>query len=244
VRIAVLSDVHANLDALYAVVREISRRGADRVFHLGDLAGYGAEPEACVQWAMEYAAGGVYGNHDEVACALATGEYFQEAARKAAFWSRANLSKESKEYLAGLSSRFEVAGDAMLVHGSMEDAGRYIYSIDHAMEEMDSPMYEAGIPVFFGHTHIAGGFVLREGGSMERVLYERLRLGRHDRALLNPGSVGQPRDRNPDASFLMYDTDSREVEWVRIPYNVESARQKIISAGLPAFFADRLRNGT
>ena len=243
-RIAVLSDVHANWDALFAAAREISRRGIDWIFHLGDLAGYGAEPEACVLWAMEHTAGGVYGNHDEVACALATGANFRETAREAALWSRDNLSKESREYLAGLSPRFDVVGGAMLVHGSLKDAGQYIYSIDHAVKEIESPLCEAGVPVFFGHTHVAGGFVRSEYGSVEHIPATKFRMGRLDRALLNPGSVGQPRDRNPDVSFLLYDMDLREVEWVRVRYDVESARRKIISAGLPVSFADRLRNGT
>ena len=242
-KIVVLSDIHANWDALSVVIREINRRGADRIFHLGDLAGYGAEPEKCVRWAMEYTEGGVCGNHDEVACELATGEDFQEAAREAAIWSRAHLLKDSKEYLAGLSSRFYVAGDAVLVHGSLEDAGRYVYSIDQAMKDMESPLCAAGVPVFFGHTHVAGGFVRRESGYIEHVPAEKFRVGRRERVLLNPGSVGQPRDRNPDASFLLYDTDLRKVEWVRAPYDIESARQKILSAGLPTFFADRLRKG-
>jgi len=244
VRIAVLSDVHANWDALFAVSQEIRRRNVDQIFHLGDLTGYGAEPEVCVRWAMEYTAGGVYGNHDEVACELATGENFKEAAREAALWSRAHLSKESSEYLAGLPPRLEVAGDAIFVHGSIEDTDRYIYSIDHAIKEMESPMCMAGIPVFFGHTHIAGGFVRRDDGSVDHISATKFRIGQQDRALINPGSVGQPRDRNPNLSFLLYDTDLREVEWVRIPYDIELASQKIISVGLPALFANRLRNGT
>lgn len=243
-KIAILSDVHANWDALSAVAAELGRRGGERVFHLGDLAGYNAEPEACVRWAMEYAAGGVYGNHDEVACGRAAGRNFHEAARKAALWSRTHLSAASREYLSRLPSRLEVAKDAMLVHGSVEDPDRYVYSIDQAMEEMEAPSFPAGIPVFFGHTHVAGGFVRREGGSVEPVPGRKFRIGRRERALLNPGSVGQPRDRNPDASFLLYDTDLREVEWVRMAYDIESARQKVLSAGLPDFFAERLRDGT
>ncbi|MCL2102757.1 MAG: metallophosphatase family protein [Syntrophorhabdaceae bacterium] len=243
-RIAVLSDIHANWDALSAAVAEIRRRGIDRIFHLGDLTGYGAEPEICVCWAMEYAAGGVYGNHDEVACDLAEGENFQEAAREAALWSRDHLSGESKEYLAGLPSRFEVFGDALLVHGSLGNVSRYIYSIDQAAKEMESPLCAPGTPAFFGHTHIACGFVRREDGCVQTVPFRKFRVGRRERAFLNPGSVGQPRNRNRNASFLLYDTDLREVEWVWIPYDIESARRKIISAGLPTLFADRLLDGT
>ena len=242
-RIAVLSDVHANWDALFAADREIRRRGADRIFHLGDLAGYGAEPEACVRWAMENAAGGVYGNNDSVACGRASGRDFNEAARKAALWSRAHLSSESKEYLARLPSRFEVVGDAMLVHGALDDPCRYIRYADEAANEMKSPFCADGIPVFYGHTHLPCGFVRREDGSVHSIPVEKFRIGKKERALLNPGSVGQPRDRNPDTSFLMFDTELREVEWVRAPYDVESAIKKILAAGLPEVFANRLRKG-
>jgi len=243
--IAVLSDLHANADALAAVVREFGRRRPERVYHLGDLVGYNAEPESCVRWAMENTAGGVYGNHDAVACGRASGEDFHEAARKAALWSRDRISADSREYLSRLPASLDAGGSALLVHGSLSDPDRYIYSIDQAMEEMELlPAYLADRPIFFGHTHVAGGFVLRADGLVEHVAPGRLRLRDGERALLNPGSVGQPRDRNPSASFLMYDPDRREVDWVRVPYDIQAAREKVLGAGLPSFFADRLRVGT
>jgi predicted phosphodiesterase len=230
VKIAVLSDLHANADALAAVVRELGRHRPDRIYHLGDLVGYNGEPEMCVRWAMENTAGGVYGNHDAVACGRATGRDFHEAARKAALWSRDHI---------------DAGGYALLVHGSLSDPDRYVYSIDQAIEEMEflSPASPDG-PIFFGHTHVAGGFVRGADGVVEHVATEKFRLRAGERALLNPGSVGQPRDRNPDGSFLLYDVERREVEWVRVPYDIEAAREKVLAAGLPAFFADRLRDGT
>ncbi len=244
-KIAVLSDLHANADALAAVVRELARHRPDRIYHLGDLAGYNAEPEPCVRWAMENTAGGVYGNHDAVACGRASGRDFHEAARKAALWSRDRISGESREYLACLPASLDAGGYALLVHGSPSDPDRYIYSIDQAIEEMEFLFpAPAGGPIFFGHTHVAGGFMRRADGVVEHVAPEKLRLRGEERALLNPGSVGQPRDRNPDASFLLYDVERREVEWVRVPYDIEAARGKVLAAGLPAFFADRLRDGS
>lgn len=244
-KIAVLSDIHANGDALDAVLGDLARRRAGCVYHLGDLTGYNAEPERCVRWAMDCAAGGVYGNHDAVACGRRQGKDFHEAARKAALWSRERLSPESREYLAGLPSSLRAEGGALLVHGSPSDPDRYIYAIDQAMEEMESAgTAVADGPVFFGHTHVAGGFVRRGNGVVEQVPPGKFRLGPGERALLNPGSVGQPRDRDPDASYLVYDPSLREVEWVRVPYDIESARRKVLAAGLPSFFADRLRDGT
>ncbi len=243
-KIAVLSDLHANGDALDAVVRELGRRRPDRVYHLGDLVGYNAEPEKCVRWAMENTAGGVCGNHDAVACGRSSGMDFHEAARTAALWSRDHLTKESREYLAALPNRLDAGGCALLVHGSQGDPDRYIHSVEQAAEELASPPASGPDgPVFFGHTHVAGGFVRRAGGGIEHVPPGKFRLSKGDRALLNPGSVGQPRDRNPDASFLLFDAEAREVTWIRVPYDIDAARAKVIAAGLPSFFAHRLLDG-
>jgi diadenosine tetraphosphatase ApaH/serine/threonine PP2A family protein phosphatase len=244
VKIALLSDLHANGDALAAVVRELERRRPDRVFHLGDLVGYNAEPEICVRWAMTSTNGGVSGNHDAVACGRTHGENFPAAARIAALWSRDHLSGASREFLAGLPARLDVEGGPILVHGAPGNPDRYIYSAAQAAEELASPpLSDALGPVFFGHTHVAGGFVRRENGVVEPVPPKTVRLRDGERALLNPGSVGQPRDRNPDASFLLFDTDTREATWVHVPYDVEGARAKVLAAGLPSVFADRLRDG-
>jgi predicted phosphodiesterase len=245
VKIAVLSDLHANGDALAAVVRELGRRQPDRVFHLGDLVGYNAEPEICVRWAMANTAGGVAGNHDAVACGRATGENFHEAARIAALWSRDRLSGASREFLAGLPARFDMEGGPILVHGALGNPDRYVYSLAQGAEELASPhLSHVRGPVFFGHTHVAGGFVRRKNGVVVPVPPESIRLQDGEQALLNPGSVGQPRDRNPDASFLLFHVETREATWVHVPYDVEAARAKVLAAGLPSIFADRLRDGT
>jgi predicted phosphodiesterase len=245
VRIAVLSDIHANGDALAAVRKELDRLGPDRVYHLGDLAGYNAEPEECVRWAMARTAGGVSGNHDAVACGRSGGRNFHSAARVAALWSRDRISPESREYLANLPVQREVEGGALLVHGAPGDPDRYLYSADQADLELSSLFGSVATgPIFFGHTHVAGGFVRRGSGAVESIPPVAFRLGKGERALLNPGSVGQPRDRNPDASFLLFDPGTGEVTWVRVPYDVEAARAKVVAAGLPKVFADRLRDGT
>jgi diadenosine tetraphosphatase ApaH/serine/threonine PP2A family protein phosphatase len=243
--VAILSDIHANFDALSAVAAELARRRPDRIYHLGDLVGYNAQPEECVRWAMANAAGGVSGNHDAVACGRATGRNFHAAARKAALWSRDRISPESRDYLSGLPVQRVIEGGALLVHGAPSDPGRYVVSIDHAAQELSSLFASVATgPIFFGHTHEAGGFVRRGNGRVEPVSAKAFRLLRRERALLNPGSVGQPRDRDPDASFLLFDSVEGTVRWVRVPYDVETARRKVLEAGLPREFADRLRDGT
>jgi predicted phosphodiesterase len=242
--IAILSDIHANFDALSAVAAELARRKPDRIYHLGDLAGYNAQPEECVRWAMENAAAGVSGNHDAVACGRTTGRNFHAAARKAALWSRDRISPECRDYLSGLPVQRVIEGGALLVHGAPSDPGRYVDSTDQAAQELSSLFASAVTgPIFFGHTHEAGGFVRRRDGRVEHVSSDAFRVLPGERALLNPGSVGQPRDRDRDASFLLFDTSDGTAAWVRVPYDVEAARRKVLEAGLPREFADRLRDG-
>ncbi len=243
--VAILSDIHANFDALSAVAAELARRGPDRVYHLGDLVGYNAQPEECVRWAMENASAGISGNHDAVACGRSTGGAFHAAARKAALWSRERISPASRGYLGGLPVQRSIEGGALLVHGAPSEPGRYVDSVDHAAQELSGLFASvAAGPIFLGHTHAAGGFVRRKDGRVEAMSATEFRLLPGERALLNPGSVGQPRDRDRNASFLLFDTATATVTWVRVPYDVESARRKVIEAGLPAEFADRLRDGT
>jgi diadenosine tetraphosphatase ApaH/serine/threonine PP2A family protein phosphatase len=225
--VAILSDIHANFDALLAVEAELARRRPDRIYHLGDLAGYNAQPEECVRWAM------------------ANTWAFHAAARKAALWSRDRISPEGRDYLSRLPVQRFIEGGALLVHGAPSDPGRYVDSVEYAAQELSTLFASVATgPIFFGHTHEAGGFVRREDGRVEPVPAKEFRLLPGERALLNPGSVGQPRDRSRDASFLLFDTVDRTVTWFRVPYDVEAARRKVLEAGLPREFADRLRDGT
>ncbi len=244
-RLAVVSDIHANWDALYAVAREIARARPDRVVHLGDLVGYNAEPERCVAWAAERGADGVMGNHDAVACGRSAGEDFNPAAREAALWSAAHLSHGSAAFLSRLPDRVDVGPDILLVHGAPSDPDRYVFGAEAAAEEL-AAFGEGTGPrvVFFGHTHVPAAFVRKAGGRVARAPLGGFRLAPGDRAMLNPGSVGQPRDRDPRASFLIFDSDSGDASWVRVPYDVGACRAKVIAAGLPRFLADRLLEGT
>lgn len=243
-RLAVVSDIHANAEALEAVAREIARRRPDRVVHLGDLVGYNADPERCVAWAADNGVDGVMGNHDAVACGKSAGDNFNPHALEAARWTARGLSPRASAFLSRLPDRLAVGDGILLVHGAPSDPDRYLFRLADADEEL-AALSGAAAPrvVFFGHTHVPAAFV-RRGGAVAVAPPTRLRLERGDRALLNPGSVGQPRDRDPRASFLLFDTDAREASWVRVPYDVESCAAKVLAAGLPRFFAARLRDGT
>ena len=243
--VAILSDIHANFDALSAVGAELARHRPERIYHLGDLVGYNAQPEECVRWAMADTAGGISGNHDAVACGRASGRNFHAAARMAALWSRDRISPEGRDYLSRLPVQRVIEGGALLVHGAPSEPGRYVDSIDHAAQELSSLFASMATgPIFFGHTHAAGGFVRRTDGRVEPVPAGEFRLLPGERALLNPGSVGQPRDLDRNASFLLFDTVDRKATWVRVRYDVVAARRKVLEAGLPREFADRLRDGT
>jgi predicted phosphodiesterase len=244
-KLAVVSDIHANWDALGAVAREIARRRPDRVVHLGDLVGYNAEPERCVAWAAENAVDGVMGNHDAVACGRSAGETFNPPALEAARWSAARISPESSAFLFRLPERLAVGEDILLVHGAPSDPDRYLFRLADAEDEMAAVSGEAAPRVvLFGHTHVPAAFVRKRGGAVTPAPLEGFRLGEGDRAMLNPGSVGQPRDRDPRASFLILDTDTGEASWIRVPYDVKACQAKVIAAGLPRFFAARLSDGT
>jgi predicted phosphodiesterase len=244
-KIAILSDVHSNGDALAAVARELDALRVDRVYHLGDLAGYNAEPERCVQWARERTAGGILGNHDAVACGKSEGELFNAPALAAARWSAAHLSPSSRDYLASLPDRLEVEGELLLVHGAPSDPDRYLFTLDDAVEELDSLAADPRVRIgFFGHTHVPAAVVRQRDGSTVSASPSEYVLRDGETALFNPGSVGQPRDRNPGASFLVFDTRSRKASWLRTPYDIEACRRKIQEADLPRFFATRLAEGT
>lgn len=244
-RLAVLSDIHANGDALDAVAREIERQRAERIIHLGDLVGYNADPEKCVRWAREHAAAGVMGNHDAVVCGRASGEFFHSPALRAARWSAERISPDSMEYLASLPETLRLPEGILLVHGAPSDPDRYLFLLEDAEEEMDTLAGNSPpAVVFFGHTHVPAAFVRKKDGSTVSAPLAEFRVGDSETAMLNPGSVGQPRDRNPLSSFLLFDTRSRCASWTRVPYDVGACRRKVLAAGLPGFFAARLADGT
>ena len=243
-RLAVVSDIHANGDALDAVAREIARLRADRVVHLGDLVGYNAEPERCVAWAADNAVEGVMGNHDAVACGKSDGADFNPVALAAARWTAARLSAGAAAFLARLPDRIAIGDGILLVHGAPSDPDRYLFRLADAEEELAALCAGPGPRVVFcGHTHLPAAFVRTRRGEVAAAPPDALRLAPGDRAILNPGSVGQPRDRDPRASFLVYDTETGEASWVRVPYDVKACQEKVLAAGLPRFLAARLSEG-
>jgi predicted phosphodiesterase len=240
-RIAVLSDIHSNLAALNAVL--LSLGTVDAVWHLGDVVGYGPEPDGVVERLREVGAIGVRGNHDDAACGGESIETFTPDARLAAEWTRSHMSEETRLYLAALPERLQPASEAFtLVHGSpREPLHEYLHTASAAG---DSLAAFTTTYCLVGHTHIP--LILREEhGRIQAWLVEPGSRAGLDarRAFLNPGSVGQPRDGDPTASFMLIDTGAAAVTWQRVAYDIETTQAAILRAGLPSQLARRLGSG-
>ncbi len=236
-KIAVISDIHSNLDALNAVSRDIEIECVDQVWCLGDIVGYGAHPNECIKWVMENVSKSVLGNHELGVLEMADLEQFNSYARKTIIWTKNNLTDESIDFLSSLPLQ-AFSDECQLVHDTPESPGSMIYITNEELA------YKALISqkrrlCFFGHTHIPAVFKLTSAGA--EAIKNRTFLTSGGRYLINPGSVGQPRDRNPDASYIIF--DGERIRFKRVPYNVKSAAKSIINAGLPEFLAARLLVG-
>ncbi len=244
-RLAVFADIHSNLEALEAALVAAAGLGVDRVTCCGDLVGYNADPNPVIALAQQAGMVTVMGNHDAVACGLEEPECFNPVARAAALWTREALTPENREFLRGLPAHAEVEGSLLLVHGSVLDRDAYL--LEGATAEVDlralEESYPSVIAAFFGHTHVPVAFSLGPEGGVETDLEPRVRLKPGRRYLVNPGSVGQPRDRDPRLSFVVADLEAGELERHRVAYPVAKAARKVREAGLPEFLADRLERG-
>jgi diadenosine tetraphosphatase ApaH/serine/threonine PP2A family protein phosphatase len=244
-RIAILSDIHANREAFEACLADAARRGAQRLVLLGDIVGYGAEPGWAVLRAMELAAAGavvVKGNHDEAAVRDRGG--MSEDAAAAAAWTRSVLDAEAKAWLEALP--LEVAEeDRLYVHADAHDPPRWSYVRDAEDARRGLAAVGARI-VFCGHTHVPALFGLTATAklvSFTPVAGVAVPLLRPRRWLAVLGAVGQPRDGNPAAAYAMLDTAASDYTLLRVPYDAESAGAKIRAAGLPERLATRLLRG-
>ena len=249
-RALILSDIHGNLEALDAVIDAAGR--CDAVWNLGDVVGYGASPNQVVERMQHTATLSVRGNHDKVCAGIASANHFTTNARTAALWTREHLSPNSTEWLQALpEGPLAVNGARVtLAHGSPLHEDIYIQNIRDAWAPLQQ--MEAGI-TFFGHTHVQGGFGWESERWFEvRPMQQRdrnrasewvLRLDGDKRYLLNPGSVGQPRDTDPRAAYAIYDSGATTVTFHRVPYDIELTQGRILLANLPESLASRLREG-
>jgi predicted phosphodiesterase len=247
VRYLILSDLHANRQALEAVLADARDKRYDACACCGDIVGYGADPVWALDWVRENVPAVVRGNHDKACAGLEDLEWFNPAARKSALWTASQLNAERIEWLRHLPQGPVQLDGFDLIHGSPVDEDEYVIGVRDAAGV--SPYLEAPT-TFFGHTHLQGGFLLHRNGvrSLRRPLPPEsdmtIELEPDSFYLVNPGSVGQPRDSDPRAAYCVFDTDQRTVTYYRVSYDVAGAQQRIRSAGLPAVHADRLAIGS
>lgn len=244
-RYLILSDIHANWEGLEAVLA--SARGEyDEILCCGDLVGYGADPNRVIDWVRENIAAVVRGNHDKACAGLDDLEWFNPVARASALWTQASLSHENLQYLVNLPQGPCPCNGFELIHGSPEDEDEYLISIE------DARLVSASVRIplfFFGHTHLQGGFALQAAGVRRltkvplKEMEMSLALEPGVRYLVNPGSVGQPRDGDCRAAYVLYDSAQGLVRYRRVPYDIAGAQRRIIEAGLPPLLAARLSAG-
>jgi len=237
---AIVSDIHGNLEALMTVLADIERRRITSMVCLGDFVGYGASPNECIDTLRPKIELAVAGNHDLAACGRIKLGYFNPDAAHAARWTDVVLTEANREYL--LSLPFSVAWrDVRLVHSSPSDPEDWGYVLSPHDAEIEMQAFEENL-CLIGHSHYLGAFE-SNGTSIRYTRDPQIRMLKNSRYLVNVGSVGQPRDGDPRAGYLVYDEDARLLEHVRLDYDIDSAAQRIREAGLPNFLAERLRWG-
>lgn len=239
-RWAIFGDIHANIEALDAVMDECDSLGVDRFLCLGDIVGYGANPKECLERIVDMNIPIVAGNHDWAVCGKLSIEFFNTYAKQAVYWTREQLGENHMEALRSWPLVDEVNDEITIVHGSLNfpDLFDYIQTSQDArlsLEKLNTRV------CFLGHSHVPVTFF--SGPMVSYTMSYEIELEGFEKALVNVGSVGQPRDENPMSSFGLYDDETKQVSIKRVPYDLEKAGAKILDAGLPEILAERLKYG-
>ncbi len=238
-RIAILSDIHSNLEALTEVLRAVEERGADRVVSLGDVVGYGASVNPCCDLLRTTAEVTLLGNHDAAVAGRMDYSFYYDAARHALDWTAGVITETNLTWLRSLPYTHRI-GEVGFSHGSPIDprAYEYIFALEQARELMP---FVADLPevTFIGHSHLCKAFALGNG-EVNDVVAQKFTVRRGYQYLISVGSVGQPRDYDNRACFVIHDTEARTVEYVRVEYDIESSAKRIVDAELALNFGKRL----
>ncbi len=245
-RYGVISDIHSNLEALEAIFDEIDSIGVDKTICLGDIVGYNANPNECIDILRKRGVESVMGNHDSRAAELEEPSDFNPLAATAVIWTREVLTETNKSYLSRLPRSLKIDETFLAVHGWINDTDRYIQNTDDAEANFEllwdcSPLTPIKI-CFFGHTHIARSFI-KDDNEVREARERRISIESKRLYLVNPGSVGQPRDLDPRASFAVFDSEKSEINMYRVEYDIESCSKKVLKAGLPKLLAERIKLG-
>jgi predicted phosphodiesterase len=245
-RYLIISDTHANLTALETVLAAAKGKW-DKAVCLGDLVGYGPDPNEVVERVRALEAETIRGNHDKAIAGIEAVDDFNPIARAAVLWTRQQLRPENREYLRELPKGPKSIDDFTIVHGSIYDEDEYVYAPELALDPLKASPTSV---TFFGHTHLQGGFTLR--GQELQALHAapapdresvQVKIESGTNYLLNPGSTGQPRDGDARAGFAIADLNHQSVEFWRVPYNIGDVQQRMSQAGLPEPLILRLAFG-
>jgi predicted phosphodiesterase len=239
-RFAIFSDIHANLEALEAVLHDAEEQKCTHYVCLGDVVGYNANPHECVARVREMDCPIVKGNHDEQASLVESSRDFNELAEHAIEWTRENLTEDDKQWLRDLQLERQVR-DFTIVHATLDTPAQWGYVFNN-LDAAASFTYQHTPVCFFGHTHVPMVFIREENG-VRRLRTEQLSIEPTKKYFINTGSVGQPRDGDWRSAYCVYNIDNNSVEQRRLKYDLDTAQKKIIEAGLPRLLAERLKLG-
>ncbi len=240
--IAVISDLHSNLEATLAVFAEIDKRKPDGIVCLGDLTGYNANPNEVLDEVRGRNIPCIMGNHDAACCGLEDPWFFRAAAKRVIQWQNRILRDEHKEYLKNLNEQVAFFNECLGVHGSPGHRDDYIIDWLDAMRQVEHIDKAKRRICFFGHSH-RQAFFSDKGATELTGQQDIYHLHPMNKYFLNPGAVGQPRDRDPRAAFMFFETERMTVEYCRVEYDIETTQRRIIEAGLPSELAKRLAKG-
>ncbi len=238
---AILGDIHANLEALEAVLDTCESLGVEKYLCIGDIVGYNADPAACLEIVRSLNMDVIIkGNHDEQASVDSALVGFNPQAAQAIHWTREQLSEEQRSWLGGLPLQKTIGPKLTMVHATLDMPEKWGYVFDSLSAEA-SLHYQFTQVCFFGHTHVPLAF--EKYGGVTGGQYEEIRLLPGHKYLINVGSVGQPRDGDPRSAFVTYSSDDQVVNLHRVEYDIAACQEKILAAGLPERLAHRLTLG-
>jgi predicted phosphodiesterase len=238
-KFAIIADIHGNLEALQVVLEDIKQQKCTHYACLGDVVGYNANPKECLDIVRRMSIPCVKGNHDEYCSADGPLEGFNPAAAEAVKWTRKQLSADDKQWLGELKY-WRIIINFTLVHATLDGPQRWGYVFDK-LAAAASFTYQNTAVCFFGHTHVPVAFIrdsVVRGGT-----YSKFKVEPGKKYFVNVGAVGQPRDNNPKAAYVVYDVDEATIELRRLEYDIPAAQKKILDAGLPPRLAERLAFG-
>jgi predicted phosphodiesterase len=245
--LAVIADIHSNLEAFRAVLDDIAKEPASAIVNLGDLVGYNASPGECVDLARQHRMTSIQGNHDLAAVNPQFAEGFNILAHQAVLWSASALNQEQKRFLEGLPHTLLLWDRYLLFHGAPDNPEAYIFYLFQAKKAFAYLRKKApGVTIaFFGHTHHTAIWRRDTRGKVQSltITQGRMALDPEEMYLINPGSVGQPRGRHWEASYLVFTSHPLALDFRSVPYDLRAAQAKIREACLPDYLAERLAKG-